>query len=220
MTQGLGPYTDRVADQLYGDDDGIAEPVVGKNVDTPPTTNVNGYVAYRGSEQHGVRFDPDSEREHKFNKYAAEQQAFETYIDPTVTPRDIVPGAPLAVALVNNPDLLYRKQSRIRTLFVPANTGPLLLVPDDWNRSRMIIRASAALASTLYLKTKDDGNQTLDAIPTVITAGAVANVLESFATTSFYVSAGAADIQVHIYTEYLVFNGHPLINGAKNASDG
>lgn len=184
-----------------------------------PTTNVKGFFPYRGSEQHGVRYNHDTKtpvppQAH----YAAEQLAFENYVDPTITPRDLSPVPPIRVKIVDTPNLLNQRRADIRTVPVNAASGLMRLVGQDWNRVRLLITAYSNVASCIgYLKTKNDSNKSFDALKIIATnTGAPLVVLDTVATSEFWfavddVQAATDTITIGLYWERPVYDGENLI---------
>lgn len=182
-----------------------------------PTTNVLGFVPYRGGEQHGVRFTHDRKTSTpEISHYQAEQEAFNNVVDPTITPRDLSPVPPIRVQVVNNPDLLKKTKARIRMVPINNTQGLVNLVGQDWNRTRLIITVYASVTSAIgWLKTKNDGNVTFDALRITANNTNSITLLDTTATTDFYFgvdpSQGPTDlIYVGVYTEYPTYDGESL----------
>lgn len=186
-----------------------------------PTTNTKGYFPYRGSEQHGVRFTHDTKSPIPAQShYAAEQLAFENYIDPKITPRDISPVAPIRVTVIPRPNVLKQSIASIRTVPVTASSGIVLLVPQDWNRTRLVVQVSANVASVIgWFKTKNDANKTFDAMKVIAAnTGQPITLLDTTATSPFYFAvddtqASTDTITVTLYWERPVYDGENLLNG-------
>lgn len=209
-------YDDNVPDQLFdGEPVAVhADSLVDGNTPTPPVTNVRGYIPYRGSEQHGVRFTEESEGRTKRNGYEAEQKAYENYVDPTVTPRDIVPVQPIAVKVVEQLDLLKNKIARVNRYALDVNSGWVCIASAVQSRTRLQVRVSrrtggytvmqlspSAQPSELQSYECNSGsNEVL--IDTEMTGPLWARIIGTDATEPHYIS---------VWSEYGVHNGEKLL---------
>ena len=219
--QGLGPYVDTAPDQLYSDDDGNLNPHASDTLPTPPVTNEKGYISYRGSEQHGVRFLPDSEGPTRTNKYAAEQQAFETYTNPNITPRDIVPVRPLAVEIVDTPNLLHRRVARGTTYgFASTDTDWHQILQADPFRKRVIIRARTTGGFYIFALSPEQTPNDMTAIEVSGTSGI--EVLDTTSTSPFAIRVlgGDGTLRISVWTEYLMYDGERILDGGYATAGG
>lgn len=210
---GLGPYSDTVADDLYADSTTSTNPVPSQVVGNPPTPNVKGYIPYRGSEQHGRRFEPDTEGPNRLNKYTAEQQAFETYTDPTITPRDIEPIRPLAVQMVDTPNLLYRRLARGTTYGIDAtDLAWHQILQADSMRKRVIVRFRTT--GGFYIASLSPEQTPSDIMAVEISGSSGVEVLDSTTTSPLFVRVlgGDGQLRVSVWTEYLQYDGERIMN--------
>lgn len=117
--------------------------------DTPvqPTPNVNGFTPYRGAEQHGVRFT-GQEHTYEPGHYSGEQRAFENYVSPNITPRDLSPAEPIRVKVVQDANLLRGgPKARASNFTIPADGSWLIIAQEHRYRTRIVIQVQTALAS-------------------------------------------------------------------------
>lgn len=212
-SKGLGPYTDQYEDELY-ETPKVEGPLnVSRETGNPPTLNQRGYIAWRGGEQHGVPFTKEMEGATRENHYAGEQQAFETYIDPTITPRDLGPVRPLAVELVESPDLLYMRKARATTYAFEASDvlwHPVL--QEDRFRKRVLIRART-LGGFFIMAISPEQNPSDMTAFEVSSSGGV-ELMDSHYTgpLSVRVLGGDGQLRISVWTEYVAFNGERLMD--------
>ena len=183
----------------------------------PPTTNTRGYVAYRGSEQHGVRFNGTENGLNSQSAYRAEQRAFDNVVSDKVTPRDTSPADPIRVMVVRDASLLNGTRARA--------TQYTLTVANDWSaitqneryRTRLAVSASMAGAGTYaVLELCPDNNpNSLLAYRIRITPGISGAIFDTSYTGRLFARIVSTDdlvgISVSMWAEYPIFDGEKLI---------
>lgn len=190
-------------------------------LDTPviPTPNVNGFVPYRGAEQHGVRFN-GMEHETPPAHYGAEQRAFENYIDPRVTPRDDSPVKPIRVAIVKDANLLSGVRARATNYALSVNnlnTYITVVQPERYRKKLKItafLLASGTFANINICPEIDATDmKAFTMVVTQTTAGQV--MLETEYTGPLQVSLLATNdaqgVRLSMWTEYEIFDGNDLL---------
>lgn len=206
------PYQDTVNDQLYSDDPVALDntSLVDGHGGPPPTHNQRGYIAYRGSEQHGVQF----ERESEGLRYDLEQAAFNQAVRQDITPRDLVPPKPIPVVVEDTPNLLYRRLARGTThVLDPIETLWRPLVSADGMRRRLQLRMYAVNVGTSYVMLLSP-----DASPSELTAvefigdhvEQVVFETTSTAPMSVRLMFATGPVRVSVWTEYLMRDGESL----------
>lgn len=184
---------------------------------TPPTTNDRGYVAYRGSEQHGVRFDGTENGFDNRSAYRAEQRAFDHVVSDKVTPRDTSPADPIRVMVVRDASLLTGTRARATQYTLTVANGWSAITQNERYRTRLSLSASLAGAGTYAVieLCPDDNPNSLLAYRIRITPGISGVIFDTGYTGRLFARIVSTDdavgVSVSMWAEYPIFDGEKVI---------
>lgn len=182
--------------------------------DPPKVPNRDGYIPWRGQEQHGVDFQ---EAPQTHMPFAGADNAHRAYIDD-VTPRDISTIDPVKVEIVANPSLIEPRHIKFSSYNFPvvSATTPswMSIVQAERFRKRCVIYAagSAGGAATLRIASSPDAS-TFNSLYRVIPTNSDVLVLDAEVQEGLWVwiiSATDPTVVISVQVEYYTYDGNSL----------
>lgn len=199
-----------------------------RHVYTPPALppqngNVTDYVPFLGQNNHGIQNPRNPEHGYESAEVLpmySDQVARDLYDDTDVTPRDLNPVKPIAVTVVDRPDLLRRIKVATNTYTITMPESgvlvPVLIAPADPLRRRLVISAYTQGYMPM-VTTSRDGMP-----PTSFMLSPYAPVLETTTTDEVWMvlllppgsspqQPGAFAAYASVWMESVQSNGDPLL---------